>query len=49
MMSINKHMNIWSNSFKGYCGNSCALVGTDARFDERPYKSEVEYGGPEKG
>lgn len=43
MMSINKHMNIWSNSFKGYCGNSYALVGTDARFDERPGITEVEY------
>lgn len=43
MMSINKHMNIWSNSFKGYCGNSYALVGTDARFDERPNNTEVEY------
>lgn len=43
MMSINKHMNIWSNSFKGYCGNSYALVGTDARFDERPSITEVEY------
>ena len=43
MMSINKHMNIWSNGFKGYCGNSYALVGTDARFDERPSITEVEY------
>ena len=43
MMSINKHMNIWSNSFKGYCGNSYALVGIDARFDERPSITEVEY------
>lgn len=43
MMSINKHMNIWPNGFKGYCGNSYALVGTDARFDERPSITEVEY------
>ena len=43
MMSINKHMNIWSNSFKGYCGNSYALAGTDVRFDERPSITEVEY------
>ena len=43
MRSINKHMNIWANSFKGYCGNSYALVGTDARFDERPHKPEEEY------
>ena len=43
MMSINKHMNIWSNGFKGYCGNSYALVGTDARFAERPSITEVEY------
>ena len=43
MMSNNKHMNIWSNSFKGYCGNSYALAGTDVRFDERPSITEVEY------
>ena len=43
MLSINKHMNIWSNSFNGYCVNSYALVGTDARFDERPGITEVEY------
>ena len=43
MMSINKHMNIWSNSFKGYCGNSYALAGTYVRFDERPSITEVEY------
>ncbi len=43
MMSINKHMNIWSDSFKGYCGNSYALAGTDVRFDERPSITEVEY------
>ena len=43
MMSINKHMNIWPNSFKGYCGNSYALAGTDVRFDERPSITEVEY------
>ena len=40
-MSINKHMNIWSNSFKGYCGTSYALV--EARFDARPKSTEVEY------
>ena len=43
MMSINKHMNIWSNSFKGYCGTSYVLAGTDVRFDERPDNPEVEY------
>lgn len=43
MMSIKKHMNIWSDSFKGYCGNSYAFAGTDARFDERPSITEVEY------
>lgn len=43
MMSIKKHMNIWSDSFKGYCGNSYALAGTDVRFDERPSITEVEY------
>ena len=43
MMSINKHMNIWSDGFKGYCGNSYALAGTDVRFDERPSITEVEY------
>ena len=43
MMSINKHMNIWSDSFKGYCDNSYALAGTDVRFDERPSITEVEY------
>ena len=43
MMSIKKHMNIWSDSFKGYCDNSYALAGTDVRFDERPSITEVEY------
>ena len=43
MMSINKHMNIWSDSFKGYCDNSYALAGTDVRFDKRPGITEVEY------
>lgn len=43
MMSINKHMNIWANSFKGYCGTSYVLAGTDVRFDERPHKPEEEY------
>lgn len=43
MRSINKHMNIWSDSFKGYCDNSYALAGTDVRFDERPSITEVEY------
>ena len=43
MRSINKHMNIWSDSFKGYCDNSYALAGTDVRFDKRPGIIEVEY------
>ena len=43
MMSIKKHMNIWPDSFKGYCDNSYALAGTDVRFDERPSITEVEY------
>ena len=43
MMSINKHMNIRSDSCKGYCHNSYVLAGTDVRFDKRPGITEVEY------
>ena len=43
MRSINKHMNIWSDSFKGYFDNSYVLAGTDVRFDKRPGITEVEY------
>lgn len=43
-MAINKkHMNIWSNSFKGYCGTSYVLVNDCARFEGRPNSTEVEY------
>jgi hypothetical protein len=42
MLTINKHMNLWSDSFRGYCGKSYAFA-SDVNFDGRPSNQEVEY------
>ena len=44
MMSINKHMNIWSDNSKGYCVPSYELANKFAGFiSRRPNSTEVEY------
>ena len=44
MKTNNKHMNIWSDNFKGYCAPSYASVNELTGFiSRRPNSTEVEY------
>lgn len=47
MLTINKHMNLWTRNFRSYCGKSYAFA-EDVNIDGRPFNTEVEYRKKEK-